>query len=279
VPVLEDCLGHYIPQIFPLIFIDETLDVGNVCYAGSGGGGGGDGVQCATSSSSSPGFHCTDGPCVCPGASLKKVVHTYGSPAQTCWSCEPSLNGDSYDDDAADGWRGKEQGVTQGPPDAVPVPDPAEIANALRESSSSSSSDEEYASSARADPMQIHAGLPDGGWSPGLLVVTDPSSIDALLAARNRTAGAGAELQQALTNITVSTLLVAGARTRAMHIPTRKAFVPWSVIRHAGWNEPANRYSEHPQYYINLYRPVAGAPTDFAEWIKYAAAHQDEAIR
>jgi len=54
------------------------------------------------------------------------------------------------------------------------------------------------------------------------------------------------------------------------------AFVPWGVLKHAGWNEPCNRFrsADATTFYINKWAPIPGAPSDLPSLRAYAQAHR-----
>lgn len=70
----------------------------------------------------------------------------------------------------------------------------------------------------------------------------------------------------ASTNVSITYTNAVNGGARGVEKDMGKAFgaflVPWHVIKHAGWNEPANRYRSDHEFYINKFAPIDGAPVD-----------------
>lgn len=226
VPVAEECLGKYIPQLFPIIFLDEAVDAGQVCGPSTNPNSG-DQKVCTTKANT-----CTNAPCTCPG-SQRKVVHTYGTPVQTCWSCEASPSGDNYDDDDDD-----DEGV-----DAV------ERRSRSRGSSSS------------AEAMA--AALPHAPWEPGKLFLAK-AAAEAIMH-RHR--------QNATLNATHA-MLPLPAAAAMLEVAVDHAFLPWEVLKYAGWSEPVNKQRSSTEFYRRLYQSIPGAPHSMELLLEYHSVHR-----
>lgn len=158
VPVMEECLGKYLPDVFPLVFLNETVDAGDVCGNATSPPGGA--RACTTND-----WACTNVPCGC-GSRQRKVEHTYGSPAVICWRCVDSDTGHNYDDD--DTWR------------AEPV-DVNTTGSARAEGYANDDGDDDrgdiddgggaVAAAQRLD--QLQSGLPPAPWAPGAYARVD----------------------------------------------------------------------------------------------------------
>ena len=217
VPIIEDCLSHYIPQVFPILFFNETVDAGKVCGGGSSGGGGG-GPHCINAAPGMP-WQCTPNACSC-SKGQKKLEHTFGNPPTVCWSCETSPTGDNYDDDDREG---------------VDLVDLVDLSSADRVAGGGTGPDT----------------LPQAPWTPGSLRV--PAGLLRAFAADVNT---HADSATAADSTAAGNMSI---RHSGMDIPAGThvdvavdmAFVPWNIIKHAGWNEPCNRYVDihgHPTH-------------------------------
>jgi hypothetical protein len=73
----------------------------------------------------------------------------------------------------------------------------------------------------------------------------------------------------------------AGGTPRAANPATHMGVASWDQMKHAGWNEPANRYRSMNDFYINRFAPIPNAATDLASLkvfhARYHAARQQEA--
>eukprot|EP00729_Bicosta_minor_P007757 gene7757-32635_t len=191
IPIAEECLGNYIPQLFPIVFLDETVNAGQVCGHGTDPS---DENVCTTKANT-----CTNAPCKCPGLQ-RKVVHTYGTPVNTCWS------------------------------DVVAT---------------------------------ILTALPRASWAPGKLYL-DMHAFNA----PNSSSGVLVDsLKAAVAAATGSTA------TTMVEVAVDEAFVPWGVLKHAGWNEPVNHLRSSTEFYRRLFQTIPGAPHDMPTLLQYHKHH------
>lgn len=64
---------------------------------------------------------------------------------------------------------------------------------------------------------------------------------------------------------------------RAPNPAGHMAVASWDELKHAGWNEPANRYRTLTDFYINQFAPVPNSPSDLASLkVFHARYHQAE---
>lgn len=198
---------------------------------------------------------CTNAPCKCPGLQ-RKVVHTYGTPVNTCWSCEASATGDNYDDDDDDNGNGDTRRV-------------ASIMNRDKDKGDDKvagdqhAGDGQEAASGRDVVATILAALPRASWAPGKLYL-DMHAFNA----PNSSSGVLVDsLKAAVAAATGSTA------TTMVEVAVDEAFVPWGVLKHAGWNEPVNHLRSSTEFYRRLFQTIPGAPHDMPTLLQYHKHH------
>ena len=198
---------------------------------------------------------CTNAPCKCPGLQ-RKVVHTYGTPVNTCWSCEASATGDNYDDDDDDNGNGDTRRVAS-------IMHRDKDKGDDKVAGDQHAGDGQEAASGRDVVAAILAALPRASWAPGKLYL----DMHAFNAPNSSSSVLVDSLKAAVAAATGSTA------TTMVEVAVDEAFVPWGVLKHAGWNEPVNHLRSSTEFYRRLFQTIPGAPHDMPTLLQYHKHH------